>query len=58
MIGPLLIAAPRFVFHNSAPVRASSAWKKPSRPPVKSRFDAVVRIPLSVTSVMSNFHCC
>ena len=25
VIGPLLIAAPRFVFHSSAPVRASSA---------------------------------
>src|SRR4051812_16157696 len=27
LIGPLLIDAPRFVFHSSAPVRASSAWK-------------------------------
>src|SRR5215510_8525628 len=56
VIGPLLMAPPRLVFHSRAPVRASSAWKYPSRPPAKSRFDAVVRMPLSVTSVMLNFH--
>ena len=36
-IGPLTIWPPRLTFHSSAPVRASSAWKYPSRPPVKSR---------------------
>src|SRR6185436_4484262 len=50
------MAAPRFVFHSSDPVRASRAWKYPSRPPVNSRSDPVVKMPLSVTSVILNFH--
>ena len=56
LIGPLSMAAPRFVFHSSDPVRASRAWKYPSRPPVNSRSEPVVRLPLSVTSVIVNFH--
>src|SRR5262245_11178140 len=55
-IGPLTICAPRLAFHRSVPLRASIAWKYPSRPPVNSTSDAVVRMPLSLTSVMSNFH--
>src|SRR5262249_17663945 len=58
VIGPEDIWPPRFAFHSSLPVRASSAWKYPSRPPVNNRSDAVVRMPLSLTSVMSNFHFC
>jgi hypothetical protein len=33
VIGPLLIGPPVLVFQSSAPVRASSAWEYPSRPP-------------------------
>src|SRR5256885_1684451 len=55
-MGPLLMDEPSWVFHSSSPVRAFSAWKNPSRPPVNSRSDPVVRMPLSVTSVILNFH--
>src|ERR1043165_7022572 len=51
-----MIAPPRYVFHSTAPVRASSAWKYPSRPPVNSTSPAVVRMPASVTSYIGNFH--
>src|SRR4051812_40487163 len=56
VIGALLIEAPSCVFHNNSPVRALSAWKYPSRPPVNSRSEPVVRMPASVTSVILNFH--
>src|SRR5229473_1550688 len=56
VIGPEASTPPTATFHNKAPLRASNAKKYPSRPPLKSRSEAVVRMPASVTSAILNSH--
>src|SRR5256885_3554983 len=56
VIGPEAITPPTATFHNRAPLRASSAKKYPSRPPLNSRSESVVRMPASVTSAILNSH--
>src|SRR5207247_7356593 len=55
-MGAITTWPPRLALHKSLPVRASSAWKYPSRPPVNSRSDAVVRMPASVRSYIGKVH--
>src|SRR2546426_3321892 len=57
-MGPLTIWPPRLTLQSNSPVRALRAWKNPSRTPVNRTSEAVVRIPLSVTSVDEDFHFC
>src|SRR6266852_4943925 len=56
VIGPEASTPPTATFHNRAPLRASTAKKYPSRPPLNSRSEAVVRMPASVTSAILNSH--
>src|SRR5258708_18999904 len=55
-MGPDATVPPTAVLHSSAPLRASNAKKYPSRPPLNSRSEAVVRMPPSVTSFILNSH--
>jgi len=45
VMGPDWTAAPTAAFQSSSPVRASRAKKYPSRPPLNSKSEAVVRMP-------------
>src|SRR6266516_4666802 len=56
VIGPDWTAAPTAAFQSSSPLRASRAKKYPSRPPLNSKSEAVVRMPASVTSAILNSH--
>src|SRR5713226_5463077 len=56
VIGPEASTPPTATFHSRAPLRASRAKKYPSRPPLNSRSEAVVRMPASVTSAILNSH--
>src|SRR4051812_29131561 len=56
VMGAALTCPPRLVLHNSAPVRASSARKWPSRDPEKMRSEAVASRPLLLMFVNGNFH--
>ena len=53
VIGPAATDGPRFVCHNSLPLRASSAKNDPSRPPLNNMSDAVVSTPVSVDGAES-----
>src|SRR5207244_6435622 len=52
VIGADWTAAPRAAFQSSSPLLASRATKYPSRPPLNSKSEAVVRMPASVTSAI------
>ena len=45
----MAISPPAFTRHSNFPLRASRAWKNPSRPPVNNTSVAVVNTPLAVT---------
>src|SRR6185295_19653296 len=55
-MGPEFTCPPSDAFHNNSPVRAFSAKKYPSRPPLNSRSDAVVSTPAQVVSPILYSH--
>src|SRR3954470_6962568 len=56
VIGPLLICPPSAIFQRRSPLRASSARKYPSLPPLNNTSDAVVSTPAQVMSFILNSH--